>query len=146
MDVYFMIRCKKVTMLLDTKETSQVLELKKMIEGILKVSPENQQLVKDETEVLLDNRTLADWRPQCQHGQSPAARSARPRHPRQSRRALPAAGHRAVHLAARAARRDEGSGLERRRPGHVDPGVLSCQPAPNLRLGGKGLILGEGAS
>ncbi|PAA74127.1 hypothetical protein BOX15_Mlig009225g1 [Macrostomum lignano] len=60
MDVYFMIRCKKVTMLLDTKETSQVLELKKMIEGILKVSPENQQLVKDETEVLLDNRTLAD--------------------------------------------------------------------------------------
>ena len=43
-----MIRRHKTTIFLDAKENNTVLELKKMIEGILKYKPEDQQLFKDE--------------------------------------------------------------------------------------------------
>lgn len=39
MDVFMMIRRKKTTIFTDAKETTPVYELKKMIEGILKVPP-----------------------------------------------------------------------------------------------------------
>ena len=48
MDVFLMIRRHKTTIFLDAKENNTVLELKKMIEGILKYKPEDQQLFKDE--------------------------------------------------------------------------------------------------
>ena len=44
-----MVRRKKTTIFLDAKESTTVLELKKMIEGITKKSPSEQQLYnKDE--------------------------------------------------------------------------------------------------
>ena len=50
MDVFLMIRRKKTTIFLDAKESSTVLDLKKMIEGITKKSPADQQLYnKDDT-------------------------------------------------------------------------------------------------
>nr|CAG4641368.1 EOG090X0JP1 [Eulimnadia texana] len=55
-----MIRRKKTTIFTDAKETTPVLELKKIIQGILKVSPENQRLYKDER-VMDDDRCLADY-------------------------------------------------------------------------------------
>ena len=65
-----MIRRHKTTIFLDAKENNTVLELKKMIEGILKYKPEDQQLFKDE-EVrnlkswfyfkFLDSETIFDW-------------------------------------------------------------------------------------
>ena len=42
-----MVRRKKTTIFLDAKESTTVLELKKMIEGITKKSPSEQQLYKD---------------------------------------------------------------------------------------------------
>ena len=49
MDVFLMVRRKKTTIFLDAKESTTVLELKKMIEGITKKSPSEQQLYnKDE--------------------------------------------------------------------------------------------------
>ena len=48
MDVFLMIRRHKTTIFLDAKENNTVFELKKMIEGILKHKPEDQQLFKDE--------------------------------------------------------------------------------------------------
>ena len=43
MDVFLMIRRKKCTIFTDAKENTSVLELKKMVEGILKFSPEEQR-------------------------------------------------------------------------------------------------------
>merc|ERR1719458_150289 len=43
MDVFLMVRRKKTTIFLDAKETTTVLELKKMIEGITKKVPHDQQ-------------------------------------------------------------------------------------------------------
>ena len=66
-----MVRRAKLTMFLDCTEATTVSELKKMIEGIAKKSPEEQRLYKDEQQ-LDDNRTLGDngftnqtARPQC---------------------------------------------------------------------------------
>jgi len=59
MDVFLMIRRKKCTIFTDAKENTSVLELKKMVEGILKFSPEEQRLYKDDT-LLEDTKTLAD--------------------------------------------------------------------------------------
>ncbi|XP_070529247.1 elongin-B-like [Cardiocondyla obscurior] len=42
--VHLMIRRNKTTIILETSESSSVLELKKMIEAILKVKPKDQQL------------------------------------------------------------------------------------------------------
>ncbi|KAK9892153.1 hypothetical protein WA026_018356 [Henosepilachna vigintioctopunctata] len=60
MDVFMMVRRKKLTMFIDAKDTSTVLELKKIIEGILKVSPKNQRLYK-ETTVMDDEKQLQDF-------------------------------------------------------------------------------------
>jgi len=54
-----MIRRHKTTIFLDAKENNTVYELKKMIEGILKFKPEDQQLFKDE-EMIDDNKSLSD--------------------------------------------------------------------------------------
>ncbi|KAK4012434.1 elongin-B [Daphnia magna] len=60
MCVYLMIRRKKTTIFTDAKETTNVSELKKIIQGITKVAPENQRLFKDDR-VMEDNRCLADY-------------------------------------------------------------------------------------
>jgi len=54
-----MIRRHRTTIFLDAKENNTVFELKKMIEGILKVKPEDQMLFKDE-EAMDDGKTLSD--------------------------------------------------------------------------------------
>ena len=48
MDVFLMVRRKKTTIFLDAKENSTVGDLKKMIEGITKKSPADQQLYNKE--------------------------------------------------------------------------------------------------
>ena len=48
-DVFLMIRRKKTTIFTDAKESTTVLEVKKIIEGILKQKAEDQRLYKDET-------------------------------------------------------------------------------------------------
>ncbi|KAF2354258.1 Ubiquitin domain [Trinorchestia longiramus] len=62
MDVFLMIRRKKTTIFTDAKETTTVRELKKIIQGILKVAPEDQKL-SDESgnEVFSDDKTLSDY-------------------------------------------------------------------------------------
>lgn len=47
-----MIRRKKCTIFTDAKENTSVAELKKMIEGITKVPPEDQQLYNYHQEVI----------------------------------------------------------------------------------------------
>jgi len=59
MDVFLMIRRQRTTIFLDAKENNTVYELKKMVEGILKVKPEDQMLYKDE-EAIDDTKTLSD--------------------------------------------------------------------------------------
>ena len=48
-----MIRRKKSTIFTDAKETTTVVELKKMIEGITKTAPEDQMLFNWKQEVCL---------------------------------------------------------------------------------------------
>lgn len=59
MDVFLSIRRKKTTIFTDAKESTTILEVKKIIEGILKIDPSDQQLYKDLL-VLDDNKSLAD--------------------------------------------------------------------------------------
>ncbi len=59
-DVFLMIRRKKTTIFTDTKDTATVLELKKMIEGILKISPKDQRLYKDNVQ-MDDEKQLQDY-------------------------------------------------------------------------------------
>ncbi|XP_072216834.1 elongin-B [Excalfactoria chinensis] len=59
MDVFLMIRRHKTTIFTDAKESSTVLELKRIVEGILKRPPEEQRLYKDE-QLLEDSQTLGD--------------------------------------------------------------------------------------
>ncbi|XP_034245570.1 elongin-B-like isoform X2 [Thrips palmi] len=61
MDVFLMIRRKKLTIFTDAKDSTTVLELKKMIEGIIKVSPENQQLFNKDNVEMDDHRALQDY-------------------------------------------------------------------------------------
>ncbi|RZF43431.1 hypothetical protein LSTR_LSTR001692 [Laodelphax striatellus] len=61
MDVFLMIRRKKLTIFTDAKDTTSVLELKKKIEGILKVPPVNQQLYYNEKTIMEDDKTLQDY-------------------------------------------------------------------------------------
>ncbi len=58
-----MIRRQKLTLFVDAKESSTVLELKKIIEGITKVSPDNIRLIVDSTKqpMDVDTQTLADY-------------------------------------------------------------------------------------
>ncbi|XP_067388030.1 elongin-B-like isoform X2 [Emydura macquarii macquarii] len=60
MDVFLMIRRHKMTIFADAKETTTVQELKKIVEGILKRPPEEQQLYKDDWLLDDDNRTLME--------------------------------------------------------------------------------------
>lgn len=54
-----MIRRKKCTVFTDAKESTTVHEVKKIVEGILKVRPEDQRLYKDD-QLLDDNKSLGD--------------------------------------------------------------------------------------
>jgi transcription elongation factor B subunit 2 len=47
-DVFLMIRRKKVTIFTDAKESTTVLEVKKIVEGIVKQKTEDQRLYKDD--------------------------------------------------------------------------------------------------
>ncbi|XP_074593542.1 transcription elongation factor elongin B [Brevipalpus obovatus] len=63
-NVFLMVRRKKTTIFLDAKESTSVLEVKKMIAGILKVSPEDQRLFyksDDRDEILSDHHCLSDY-------------------------------------------------------------------------------------
>ncbi|KAI7796680.1 elongin-B-like [Triplophysa rosa] len=59
MDVFLIIRHHKTTILTDAKESTTVYELKRIVEGILKRSPEEQKLYKDE-QPLEDSKMLGD--------------------------------------------------------------------------------------
>ncbi|XP_022658321.1 elongin-B-like [Varroa jacobsoni] len=59
MDVFVMVRRKQTTLFLDAKETTPVLDLKKMIHGILKIKPEEQRLYHNDIQ-MDDNKTLTD--------------------------------------------------------------------------------------
>lgn len=48
-DVFLMVRRKKTTMFIDAKESTTVLELKKMIRGIMKKAVEDMKLFKEGT-------------------------------------------------------------------------------------------------
>lgn len=61
MDVFLMIRRKKLTIFTDAKDTTTVLELKKIIEGILKIPPQNQQLFNKENVVMEDTHMLQEY-------------------------------------------------------------------------------------
>jgi len=61
MDVFLMVRRKKTTIFLDAKESTTVLELKKMIEGITKKAPSEQQLYNKEDTVMDEDKSLSDY-------------------------------------------------------------------------------------
>ncbi|KAJ3666135.1 hypothetical protein Zmor_001589 [Zophobas morio] len=61
MDVFLMIRRKKLTIFTDAKDTTTVLELKKIIEGILKIPPQDQQLFNKDNAIMVDDRMLQDY-------------------------------------------------------------------------------------
>jgi len=61
MDVFLMVRRKKTTIFLDAKETTTVIDLKKMIEGITKKSPALQQLYNKDDIVMDDDKSLFDY-------------------------------------------------------------------------------------
>ena len=62
MDVFLMIRRKKMTIFLDAKENTTVLELKRMIEGITKKTPMEQRLYnKEDTVSSFGIRTYLIW-------------------------------------------------------------------------------------
>ncbi|GLV31956.1 Elongin B [Carabus blaptoides fortunei] len=75
MDVFLMIRRKKLTIFTDAKDTTSVSELKKMIEGILKVPPHDQQLFNKDNQMMEDDKTLQDYglTSSTAKAQSPAA-------------------------------------------------------------------------
>ncbi|RWS23623.1 RNA polymerase II transcription elongation factor-like protein [Leptotrombidium deliense] len=60
MDVFLMVRRKKTTIFLDAKENTNVVELKKMIAGILKVATEDQRLYFNK-ELMDDHKCLSDY-------------------------------------------------------------------------------------
>lgn len=61
MDVFLMVRRKKTTIFLDAKETTTVLDLKRMIEGITKKSPTDQQIYNKDDIVMEDDKSLCDY-------------------------------------------------------------------------------------
>ena len=64
MDVFLMIRRQNTTIFVDAKETTTVLELKKMIEGILKRSPEDQRLfkiTKDKQIIMDESKQVSEY-------------------------------------------------------------------------------------
>uniref|UniRef100_A0A0K8TRX6 Elongin-B n=1 Tax=Tabanus bromius TaxID=304241 RepID=A0A0K8TRX6_TABBR len=61
MDVFLMIRRHKTTIFTDAKENTTVGELKKMIEGILKIKPRDQLLFNKENLTMEDEKPLQDY-------------------------------------------------------------------------------------
>eukprot|EP00088_Acartia_fossae_P032479 TRINITY_DN33249_c0_g1_i1.p1 TRINITY_DN33249_c0_g1~~TRINITY_DN33249_c0_g1_i1.p1 ORF type:complete len:118 (+),score=43.21 TRINITY_DN33249_c0_g1_i1:27-380(+) len=61
MDVFLMVRRKKTTIFLDAKETTTVIDLKRMIEGITKQAPSLQQLYNKDDVVMEDEKLLFDY-------------------------------------------------------------------------------------
>jgi transcription elongation factor B subunit 2 len=59
MDVFLMIRRGKTTLFMDAKESTTVLELKKMLQGITKKAPEEIRLFREE-QPLEDHKNLGD--------------------------------------------------------------------------------------
>jgi transcription elongation factor B subunit 2 len=59
MDVFLMVRRKKTSVFLDAKESTTVLELKKMVRGITKKPVEDMKLFKDD-QPIEDSRTLGE--------------------------------------------------------------------------------------
>lgn len=56
-----MIRRKKSTIFTDAKETTPLIDVKRIIEGIAKVAPENQRLFREEQPMTDDNKSLGDY-------------------------------------------------------------------------------------
>lgn len=56
-----MVRRKKLTIFTDAKETTTVLQLKKMIQGITKFAPENQQLFNKDSIEMEDSHQLLEY-------------------------------------------------------------------------------------
>ncbi|XP_076673275.1 transcription elongation factor elongin B isoform X2 [Andrena cerasifolii] len=56
-----MIRRKNMTIFTDAKDNTVVLELKKVIEGILKIPPANQQLFNKDNVLMSDTKFLSDY-------------------------------------------------------------------------------------
>ena len=50
-----MVRRKNTTIFIDARETTTVRELKKIIQGIMKVEPENQQLMNEGGSIVFDD-------------------------------------------------------------------------------------------
>ena len=63
MDVFLIVRRKKSTIFLDAKETTTVLDLKKMIEGITKKAPSDQQLYNKEDTGNIDAMVFSCFAP-----------------------------------------------------------------------------------
>eukprot|EP00794_Sanderia_malayensis_P014175 gene14175-15654_t len=62
MEVFLMVKRKNLSMFLDGKVSTTVLEVKKMIQGITRKLPEEQQLyLYKEDKVMEDNKTLGDY-------------------------------------------------------------------------------------
>ncbi|KAL3278868.1 hypothetical protein HHI36_016388 [Cryptolaemus montrouzieri] len=61
MEVFLMIRRKKLTIFTDAKNSTTVLELKRIIEGILKVPVGNQKLFSRDNVVMEDEKQLQDY-------------------------------------------------------------------------------------
>ncbi|KAK7575674.1 hypothetical protein V9T40_011960 [Parthenolecanium corni] len=60
-DVYLMIQRKKLTIFTDCKDTTEISEVKKIIEGIIKVPPKDQLLFTKDREIMDDDKTLANY-------------------------------------------------------------------------------------
>jgi len=60
MDVFLMVRRKYCSIFTDCKETTPITELKKIIQGITKIPPDNQRLYKDD-QIMEDSKCLADY-------------------------------------------------------------------------------------
>lgn len=61
MDVFLVIRRRKLSIFTDAKDTTTILELKKIIEGILKVPPPSQMLFSKDNLLMEDEKTLAEY-------------------------------------------------------------------------------------
>ncbi|XP_059163170.1 elongin-B-like [Physella acuta] len=61
MDVFLMIRRKKTTIFTDVKENTTLGEVKRIIEGILKVPHDQMRLLKDDTIMADDHKNLSDY-------------------------------------------------------------------------------------
>jgi len=62
MDVYIIVKRKRTSFFTDLRETCTILELKKMVEGVLKFKPEDQQLSDESGSTIYeDNQTLSSY-------------------------------------------------------------------------------------